>query len=342
MKKALSILLLLSLLLVLKSFAQEKHKMFAVDSLFMADLTEHFRGVGESSEKEARECLSSLSYQWTANLLLPSEKKQVQTVCLALQDLKLSVDPYFVSYLQAISMMVKRNYDEKSFLDFDHSVSFCLAGKAPSRTVISYLNQVNLLLHDNAFLKTGAEAWYCRNAEFAFQFDTVPAFYFKKVSLACVVRKDSSCIYNTSGRYYPVQQKWIGTGGKVYWDREGLSRDTVYATLADYSFNTRLTYYTADSVTLMHGGYFRKPLTGKLEEKVMSDITPDRAIYPKFAMYPGNRLIIRLFNNIEYEGGFSLEGAKIIGFSSKNSPAKIIVDRNNEPDHKHRCCGFSR
>ncbi len=331
MKKIVISILMFHLAFALTVYAQEKHKTFTVDSLFISDLQEYFHSVGESSQKEAHACLSTFTYQWTANLLQPEQKKQVQNVCVILLDLKLSVAPFFVTYLQAVSLMVRCNYNAKAFDTFYKSVNYCLDGKNPSRTILAYLNQVNLLLGDFAFLKTNTEAWYCRDAEFSFVFDTVPSFNFSKVTLACIGRDDSACIYKTKGRFYPLQQRWVGKGGKVYWDREKLSRDTVYANLSEYAINTRVTYYSADSVTMVHGGYIKKALTGRLEEKVMADVTPERALYPKFAMYPGSKIIIELFKNIEYEGGFSLEGSRVVGFSSPGNMAKILISRNNAP-----------
>jgi hypothetical protein len=55
---------------------------------------------------------------------------------------------------------------------------------------------------------------------------------------------------------------------------------------------------------MYHGGFVKKPLLGRLEEKMMADVTPERAVYPKFFMYPGSSVILNIFRSIEYEGGF--------------------------------------
>ena len=331
MKKTVFLILLLVLGTVTLSLAQEKHKLFTVDSLFIPDLSEHLHSVGENDEKAARESLSSFSYCWTANLLFADQKMQVQQVCKAMLDQKLSVSPYFIAYLKVVTLLVRRSFDQDAFNVINKSVFYCLGEKNSNRSLLAYLSQVNLLIEEQGLLKSTTEAWYCRNAEYKFSFDSVPSFDFTKVTLTCTCRGDSSCIYDTHGRFFPLQQKWVGSKGTVYWDREGLSRDDVYAKLADYSVNTRVTYYSADSVILFHGGFIKKPLQGKLEEKVMADVTQEKAIYPRFSMYPGNSIIINLNKEIEYEGGFSLEGAKIVGFSSPGRLARIMISRNKAP-----------
>jgi len=330
MKKAIPVALLLFVAVITVS-AQDKYRPFSSDSLFLRDLTERFGSVGESYEKEARECLSAIQYQWTSNLLLPRQKDQIRQICTVMLDQKLGVSPFYVAYLKAVALMVRRNQEQHAFDVFHESVLYCLNGKTPTRNTLAYLNQVSLLLTNYAFLKTNTESWLCRRATFKFTFETEPSFTFPDLDLACVGRNDSACIYNTRGTFFPLSQQWVGTGGKVYWDRVGLSRDEVYATLSNYTINTKLTYYSADSVIMYHGGFVKKPLLGRLEEKMMADVTPERAVYPKFFMYPGSSVILNIFRNIEYEGGFSLEGSKVIGFPTTKRLPAITIYRDKSP-----------
>jgi hypothetical protein len=330
MRNRLLLALFFSLGLAINAMAQEKHKPFTVDSLLMTDLTEKFRTVGDYYTKDASKSLSDINYLWTTNLMLDEQKKQLQEVCLVLLDLKLGVYPFYVSYFDAVALLIRRNADQDAFHEFHSSVMYCLTGKTPSRELPIYLAKVNLLLESLALEKSNTEAWYCREAVYSIAFDSVPYFEFKSVNLACIVRNDSACIYKTHGRYFPLSQEWIGSKGKVYWDRESLSRDEVYATLSEYRINTKVTNYTADSVVMYHGGFLKKPLVGKLEDKVMVDVDHNKAIYPKFSMYPGNSVVINLFKNITYEGGFSVEGARIIGFPSTNFLPVVSISRNNE------------
>jgi len=180
-------------------------------------------------------------------------------------------------------------------------------------------------------MQTNTEAWYVRKGTYKFAFDSVPYFVFSSANLACVVRNDSACIYDTKGSYYPLSQIWTGKGGKVYWDRTGLGRDVVYAKLAGYKIDTRTIFYSADSVLFYHGGYFKKNLLGRLEDKAMVDITAENATFPKFTMYQGSQVYINLFKDIEFFGGFSLQGARVIGKPAADGFARIEIKHKNKP-----------
>jgi hypothetical protein len=312
--------------------AQEHPAAFSSDtSVFIDELTVLFRNVGDADAAESKLVLSTVSYQWTSNLLLYPQKKQVQSVCMAFNELKLQGAPYYVLYFKIITSLVKQNADPGTFDLFHKSVNYCLKSKNSSRTLLRYLNQTELLIRSKAFMQTNTEAWYLRNGDFKFAFDSVPHFIIPSGSLACVVRNDSACIYETKGRYYPLTQSWVGKGGKVYWERTGLAREVVYAKLADYKVDTRTITYSADSVLLYHGGYFKKFLLGKLEDKAMVDITADRATFPKFFMYKGTQVYINLFKNVEFFGGFNLEGARVIGTPSDDGFSRIEISRNAKP-----------
>lgn len=321
--------------------SQEQPATFSADtSKFIEELTLHFRNVGDADEDEARLVLSAFTYQWTSNLLTVSQKKQAQAVCIKLSEQKLQVAPYYVLYFNIITNLVKQNSEQGTFDLFHKSVNYCLNSKVPSRTIIKYLSQTDLLLKSNALMQTNSEAWYVRNGNYKFAFDSVPYFTFSSGSLACVVRNDSACIYDTRGQYYPITQTWQGKGGVVNWERTGLGKDVVYAKLSDYSIDTRSISYSADSVLLYHGGYFKKFLPGKLEDKAMVDVSADKATFPKFTIQKGTKVYINLFKDIEFYGGFNLQGARVIGTPADDGFSRIEIKHNNKPQIIFRSTEF--
>jgi hypothetical protein len=312
--------------------AQEQSAAFSADtSKFIEELTVQFRSVGDADEADAKLVLSAFTYQWTSNLLLDAQKKQARSVCFTLNEHKLQIAPYYVLYFKILTSLVKQSSTAGTFDLFHKSVNYCLESKTPSRTLLKYLSQTELLVRSNAFMLTNTESWFVRNGTYKFAFDSVPSFVFSAGSLACIVRNDSACIYDTKGIFYPLTQTWKGNGGKVYWDRAKLGRDVVYAKLAGYTIDTRTISYSADSVMFYHGGYFKKFLQGKLEDKAMVDITAENATYPKFSMYKGTQVYINLFKDIEFAGGFSLQGSKVIGTPSADGYSRIEIKHNNKP-----------
>ncbi len=314
---------------------------FSADTAkFIEELTLQFRNVGEYDDAEAKLVLSAFTYQWTSNLMDNAQKKQAQSVCIALNEQKLQVAPYYVLYLKILTSLVKQSAESETFNLLHKSINYCLAAKISSRTVLKYLTQTELLIRNNAFMQSNTEAWYVRNGSYKFAFDTVPSFVFSQASLACVVRNDSACIYETKGRYFPLDQTWLGFGGKVYWDRAGLERNVVFAELSGYTIDTRSIAYTADSVRLFHGGYFKKFLSGKLEDKAMVDITADRATFPRFSMFKGTQIYINLFKDVEFFGGFNLQGARVLGTPADDGFSRIEIKHKNKPFINFRSTEF--
>ncbi len=312
--------------------AQEQSAAFSADtSKFLTELNEQFQKVGDADAAEAKLILSTFTYQWTSSLLAPAQKKQALAICRALSERKLEVSPYYLLYFKVLTTLVKQSSVPATYDLLHKSVNYCLQSKTPSRTLLRYLTQADLLLSSNAFMKSNSEAWFVRKGTYKFAFDSVPYFAFASGNLACVVRNDSACIYETKGNFYPLTQIWRGKGGNVYWDRTGLGREVVYAKLANYSIDTRSLTYSADSVMFYHGGYFKKFLQGRLEDKAMVDVNPKNATFPKFSMYRGSQVYINLFKNIEFFGGFSLQGARVLGTPAADGYGRIEIKHNNKP-----------
>jgi hypothetical protein len=322
---------LLLLFLPGKAQAQEPSAAFSADtSKFISELTEKFRYVGEANLAESKLVLSAFTYQWTSGLLSPEQRLQARAVCLSFNEQKLQVAPYYVLYLKILTLLVKQKADPASFNFLHKSIGYCQSTKTPSQSILKYLTQTELLLREKAFTHSGTESWYARNADFRFSFDSVPCFTFTSTNLACVVRNDSACIYETRGIYYPLRQSWKGQGGTVYWERTGLGRDAVYAKLSSYTIDTRTVSYSADSVQLYHGGYFKKLLPGRLEDKAMADITAERATYPRFYMEKDMQVYINLFKDVEFFGGFNLEGARVIGTNGKEGYSRVEISHKGK------------
>ncbi len=333
LKRHSSILLLFCLMLIaLQSRAQEHTVTFTNDTAkFISELTEQFKKVGDYDLAESKMVLSTFAYQWESNLLLYPQKKQAQSVGIAMNEQKLQVSPYYILYFKIITSLVKKNTDAVTFDLFHKSVLYCLNAKNPSRILLKYLTQTELLITKDAFMHTNTESWYIRNSEYHFAFDTVPCFVFSKGSLACVVRHDSACIYETKGHFYPLTQTWIGRGGTVNWERTGLKKEDVYAKLSDYVVDTKSITYSADSVLFYHGGYFKNFLLGRLDDKAMVDVTPEQATYPKFTMKQGMHVFINLFKDVEFFGGFNMQGSHVIGSPGDDGFSRIEVKHNNRP-----------
>jgi hypothetical protein len=83
-----------------------------------------------------------------------------------------------------------------------------------------------------------------------------------------------------------------------------------------------------DSVLFYHPGYFDKPQLGKIIDKVISENKTET--YPRFDTYTKRILVKNVLKDVDYEGGFSMRGAKFVGSGDAKNPAKILFRRNGQ------------
>lgn len=141
--------------------------------------------------------------------------------------------------------------------------------------------------------------------------------------LVCYAKRDSMVIYSTQGTYDPIARKWHGKGGLVTWERAGFARDSVFANLASYTIDMSGSDYTADSVTFTNREFFNYPLSGRLEDKVKLLQGAASATYPRFDSYQKNFDIKNFYKGVDYSGGLSMQGARLVGTGDAINPARL-------------------
>jgi len=72
-------------------------------------------------------------------------------------------------------------------------------------------------------------------------------------------------------------------------------------------------------------------LMGSLSEKVLANVTPDKASYPQFKSYDLRLKIDNIFEDVNYEGGFTMQGAKLHGSGDKDTDAYLTFKREGKP-----------
>ena len=326
MKRSIIVLFLAIFFSSQLSNAQEL-KTFSPDSIiFLQELATVFQKIGERDAKEAKEILATFAFDWNAGLLATDQRMAVNQTCNMLLKQKLNVVPFYTNYFATVTLLVRRNLDKKNLNAFNKGVDFYLKVKGTTQ-LANYLKRSRELLEDYALFSAHTNSWEYRDAVFIFSFDTIPEVVFSSANLVCKLNKDSINIYKTRGHYFPALDRWSGNGGIVYWDQAGLSHEDAFVELSEYSILLSKTSYMADSVTFHYKKFFKRPLPGKLSERIMVDVPIEKASYPQFTSYLPNLIIENVFKGIDYEGGFSIEGARVIGSGINNTVARISIKR---------------
>jgi hypothetical protein len=201
--------------------------------------------------------------------------------------------------------------------------------KKMKKYVSEFLESSYHLFQERALFSTESVAWYINNDNYKFEFDSVPKIILTDVNLKCVSKGDSSIILGTSGIYHLSLDRFYGDKGKITWQRAGFDPQKTYATFNNYEIRIKSSSYDIDSVTF-YNEFFEKPLVGLLKEKILANKDSSSVTYPRFESYYQRLQIQNIIKGIDYDGGFTMAGSKLIGSGTLEQPALLTFYRDSK------------
>ncbi|MBN2214992.1 MAG: hypothetical protein JW723_12185 [Bacteroidales bacterium] len=265
------------------------------------------------------------------NFMSADEKKELIDIFNSLLDNKARAYPHFRDFLLCIMSFRNTNtgadkYDiwKKAFINLLNQKKITL-----SKTGDFLRFTINLL--DSGYIyMSSSTIWKADPPDCSFLINNdVFLLEYTDADLVCYSKRDSIILYGTSGQYDPLEQRWTGEGGLVTWERGGYSRDSVNARLSGYTIDMTGSEYIAENVVFTNMYFFPEPLTGILTDKVKYIQSTGDATYPQFDSYQKNFYVKNLYDDIDYEGGLSMQGSKLIGTGDQNENARIFIFRND-------------
>ena len=294
---------------------------------FIGELNGLLFGLSDNDRKLVQPIMTGFVQKWNQETFDPSKKKFIYFLCNEMLKKKVRVFPDFFKYIQALNIYVDSHQPENVFTSWSDVLKKLIAEKN-SRYYIIYLETTMDLFDDGLIFKSASTRWKVSPPVFTLGYDSVPVVLFGKSDLVCCVNKDSMVINGTRGFFYPLSGRWTGSEGRVDWSKVGLAANEVYAELENYSFQARFSKITADSVSFYNKKYLSSPIQGRFIDKVLVDIDEDKASYPRFYSYDKVISIRDIFKNMDYLGGFAMEGSRVIGEGAHKQNARIIVKKD--------------
>jgi len=141
--------------------------------------------------------------------------------------------------------------------------------------------------------------------------------------------QDSVFVAGTSGFFDFENQSFTGRNGTITWEKTGLKKNETFAELRGYKVKLDEVVLRADTVSLTTP-YFQTPILGSLLDKTL-DYLKDGEGAPHFSSFDKRLKINELREGLDYDGGFTLEGSKMVGAGVKGNPAKLIYRFQNKP-----------
>lgn len=280
--------------------------------------------LNQSKEPAAKTAAADLLLTWNSGKLTEAEKEKFISLTNVYLSRQARIFPdltrlssVFAAITQGLGTVT---LDKNNFLDVSMETISTLDRERSSR----YLANLEVFVREGYLAKRAKFGW--KSSEKAPQLSFLkmedekgsyqaPTVRFSLTDLSFASDRDSFLIGQTMGEFNLLSQVFLGTKGKVSWEKLGLSKDDVYCELADYQVNCNYSQVVIDSVTFHYKSLIDRPLKGRFEDANIGHKDRSTANYPYFTSYEGGVVIENFVPNVRYEGGFSLQGLKKIGSS---------------------------
>ncbi|MFM7661356.1 MAG: hypothetical protein ACKO6A_01660, partial [Bacteroidota bacterium] len=262
---------------------------------------------------------------------------QMVTTCNAMEANGLKSYPDIFNYLYSMNLIHEKKVSSESISSWHDVLDNLLNSKIKSTS--EYLKfSIHFFLYGK-ISEAGGSKWYYKNGEYLFNFDKNPTVSLNNGNLRCLLTDkssganatDSIVIQKTNGVLDIIAKSWGGTGGTVNWTKTGVPSEKMFVKIgSSYKLNMKSSELKLDSVILT-APYFKNPIYGTIQDQNNTYLREIDRIFPRFTSYGKREKVNDIMEGIDFDGGFLIEGSKLIGSGTKENPSKILVKRDNKP-----------
>ncbi|MCB9227036.1 MAG: hypothetical protein H6578_07720 [Chitinophagales bacterium] len=217
--------------------------------------------------------------------------------------------------------------------DFQNTMSLVMKNSksGDTKTSLDFLDFAIQLYKSNALFYSKGKTWYLDNNNYKLAYlEGKPVVNVNPSTLKGATNGDTLTVYNTSGVYDVLSNKWTGNSGKVTWEKSGLPASDVFATFGKYEIDMSTQEFTVPEANFTYKNYFDKVIVGRLEDKVVAATTTETARFPRFTATRENVPPQRISDNVTYYGSFTLAGSKIMTKSDDELSELVITKPNSK------------
>ncbi len=328
----------------LGAFAQLKEYPPA-ESDYLAEVLKQLVAPQENMRKEVEQMKLDLTTAWQSGYFTLNAKQEIIATSNIFLKKRYRTFPFFYNYLRTLIQFQKTSAKNTNYNIWAESLKERLAnGKTTIERVDRFLSFTQAFLLERILFDNGSVQWKSISNDYTFSKDGTLKI---KLTTGDLIGKlnttppDSIVIYRADGTLLPWEEEWIGSGGKVTWERAGWEKEEVYALLSSYKIVLKRIQFSAEDVEFTHKKYVKRPVTGKLTERLISGARGERAEYPQFESDQKRFELKGIFKNIDYSGGFSMRGSKFVGSGDRQAPAVIRISNKNRKFIESKALAFT-
>ena len=327
LKKIRLFLIIVSILCSISVNAQNKVSVFSDDyKIYLDELNVLMSSSDNSTLKDSYKQFKRIS---STNSFTKNQEQIIISISNKMLDKRLRPAPHFNQFLLSLSSLKNDPVNDLKIENWLSITSVVIEDFSTKKLLMFFYFSIDLL--DNNILRsTKTTTWKASSSEYLFQIDNNgPYITFSKFSdFTCLSNGNNLSVFGTNGNYFPFINKWVGHGGSMNWTQKGMSADSVYVNLKKYNIDTRTTSIKADSVSFFNKYMFEKPMLGIFSDKITKGKQGDN--YPKFVSYAKDLVIKDIYPNVDYKGGYKLQGNDFIADGGKYAEAKIVFNNNGK------------
>ncbi len=327
-KKLPYILLLLIVLSCQNSFSQAAREFTPDPSLFAGEIT-GFMGPNLTGDQSLK--LEEFIGQWDSAMFNTTEMQAIIHTANLLRARNARPLPHMLNYLDMLNSFSEHDPGRRHYAVWQKAFTCLLEkGSLPMGNINELMLLMGGLVSQNMLYRSVAVNWEVSEPNFSLVFDDSLRIVFPETDLRGYNHIDTLTVFRTSGTLCPLSLTWKGRGGRVTWERAGLDAREAYAVPAGYTIDLKRSEYSADSAAFNFNRYFQLPIPGKLTDRVMTSTSSRNASYPRFSSYRQEFKIREIYPGIDYEGGLSMNGARLIGSGGEEENARLVFHRDGE------------
>jgi len=297
---------------------------------FLKEITKYLNA---SNRTKTKPFIEKFETVWLNDFPAEYRSKVVETSNLIVEK-RLSAYPNLHGYLLSTYSFVKNNQPKESFDSWHATIDKLLKSKKVKKFK-TFIEMCSGFFTDGTIFSNTRHIWGVRGGEYRFEFErNNPKIYFEDATFYCYIKNkskgrkvmkfvDSTVVRATNGEYQPLIFKWNGDGGIVDWAKTGLDPKKNYATITDYSLSLKATKIQCDSVEV-HTNFYEKPLVGNFIDMARSTTNEIDKIYPQFISFSRKIIKKSILPEIDYVGGFALNGNSFTGVGYGDEFANLI------------------
>lgn len=321
----------LSIGLILFMFSSKAQTLKAFNEDYtqtVTDVKNYCNGLSKDLKTRSDALVKAFETYWSSVDIYDEQKEDYVATINYMVERKMRQFQQFEAFTFAFMAATKCKQEDESYEAWVKCVRYVIETK-PTKFE-EFLDNSRMLMSQGILSKNSQIEWFSSGQMFSYEFDKEPRVNLGETDIIGRGAKDSVVIFKTKAYYYPLNKEIITKSGTVNWARAGFDANKVYVTLKNVRIDTKKTSYSADSVLYHNEDFFPKPLLGWFEDKATLVSEEEKVTYPRFKSYDKRVRLNNYFENVDFEGGIEMKGARFVGAGDADNPAFLIFKRDKK------------